>query len=1045
MQDPAKLANVRASPKTDRESSQPREVHIHGRNFRPNRLQNSQGTETDMNLSTRLAHEFSAVVRQRGQGYYWKGLVDVEHANDSEVEARVRGSRTYEVSLDWAGGVLSAWCDCRYFYSSGACKHLWATILAAESHGYLSRAASATYLLLDSGDSYLDEEFDDESSAFAMTPRLRFDKHLAPKPPGWRKQVTELSGHHRPVARPGDGWPSRRQILYVVDVPSSLASAGVVLSLESRICKLDGSWTRPTTLNLKREQIAQLPLAEDRELLSALAGGVSYHKWGYTGFHEPLSMSCLVPHPLAAVVLPLAARTGRGYSRLARNSEGLAPLAWDEGGHWQFGLEIRRSTRRMGAGRRFPPGRGTVWICVPRSWSPQAVSYSRPIAWRRSPKTRLLNGSLFSARLVRSRRPKRDQDELLAALLCSPSLPALDVPEEMRYEETTVQPRPCLRIRADGRSYRARAGDCGRNCPLTTKDGSRRLEPSRGCFEAAARRVLRRDSAAENAAAELLGELGLKFQAPTDREPSAGLGTGAHQAAARRPAHWSRRAGTSKPTVRSSGVRAHFRVEVSTGVDWFELHGEVEYGETTAKLPALLEALRRGENMVRLDDGTYGVLPEEWLRRIGCWPALGAPERRPHPLPPEPGRAAGCAAGHAARGPLRRNLRPRPRGTAPVSRHRGRRAARRFRGLLARLPARRAGLDGVPAPLLVRRLPGRRHGRGQDRPGAGAARDAPRVASRRRDGRARRWWWFRGRSSSTGSRRRRASPRNCACSITLASERNGDDFAAYDVILTTYGTLRRDAVRLKDVEFDYVVLDEAQAVKNAGTESAKAVRLLRGGHRLALSGTPVENHLGELWTLFEFLNPGMLGAASVFKLAGGAARNPDEETRRLLAHALRPFILRRTKEQVARELPAKTEQTVYCELEPAQRKLYDELRQHYRNSLLQRIETEGLAKSKIQVLEALLRLRQAACHPGLIDPKRPASRARSWTCCSSNCARSIDEGHKALVFSQFTSLLRIVRDRLDASGSPTSIWMARRATGRRGWSASRTTRIAGSS
>jgi SNF2 family DNA or RNA helicase len=216
------------------------------------------------------------------------------------------------------------------------------------------------------------------------------------------------------------------------------------------------------------------------------------------------------------------------------------------------------------------------------------------------------------------------------------------------------------------------------------------------------------------------------------------------------------------------------------------------------------------------------------------------------------------------------------------------------------------------------------------------------------------------------------------------------------------------------VEFDYVVLDEAQAVKNADTESAKAVRLLRGRHRLALSGTPVENHLGELWSLFEFLNPGMLGAASVFKPAGGAMRNPDEETRGLLAHALRPFILRRTKAQVARELPSKTEQTVYCEMEPAQRKLYNELRQHYRDRLLQRIETEGLAKSKIQVLEALLRLRQAACHPGLIDPKRQAERSAKLDVLLEQLREVIDEGHKALVFSQFTSLLMIVRNRLDA-------------------------------
>ena len=193
------------------------------------------------------------------------------------------------------------------------------------------------------------------------------------------------------------------------------------------------------------------------------------------------------------------------------------------------------------------------------------------------------------------------------------------------------------------------------------------------------------------------------------------------------------------------------------------------------------------------------------------------------------------------------------------------------------------------------------------------------------------------------------------------------------------------------------------------------MRLLRGRHRLALSGTPVENHLGELWSLFEFLNPGMLGAASVFKLTTSASRSPDEETRRLLAHALRPFILRRTKEQVARELPAKTEQTVYCEMDAAQRKLYNELREHYRSSLLKRIETEGVAKSKIQVLEALLRLRQAACHPGLIDPGRADEESAKLDVLLARLKEVVDEGHKALVFSQFTSLLKIVRQRLDSA------------------------------
>src|SRR5205814_388212 len=131
-------------------------------------------------------------------------------------------------------------------------------------------------------------------------------------------------------------------------------------------------------------------------------------------------------------------------------------------------------------------------------------------------------------------------------------------------------------------------------------------------------------------------------------------------------------------------------------------------------------------------------------------------------------------------------------------------------------------------------------------------------------------------------------------------------------------------------------------------------------------------HLGELWSLFEFLNPGMLGEAKVLKMAGGLGRNPSPEARQLLGMALRPFILRRTKQQVARELPEKTEQTIYCELEGPQRKHYDELRKHYRETLLARVQSQGLAKSKMHVLEALLRLRQAACHPGLIDAKRIA-------------------------------------------------------------------------
>jgi len=242
-----------------------------------------------------------------------------------------------------------------------------------------------------------------------------------------------------------------------------------------------------------------------------------------------------------------------------------------------------------------------------------------------------------------------------------------------------------------------------------------------------------------------------------------------------------------------------------------------------------------------------------------------------------------------------------------------------------------------------------------------------------------------------------------------------DDFAEFDLIVTTYGTLRTDIAELAPIEFDYVILDEAQAIKNADSQAAKAARLLRARHRLAMSGTPIENHLGELWSIFEFLNPGMLGTNPVFKRHTSGGGNLEDEDRSLLARALRPFILRRTKAQVVKDLPEKLEQTLHCDMEPAQRKVYEQLRAHYRTALLRK-ETAELNRSKIEVLEALLRLRQAACHPGLIDPAAAGDPSAKLDMLLPQIAEVVEEGHKALVFSQFTSFLAIVRQRLDQEG-----------------------------
>jgi SNF2 family DNA or RNA helicase len=233
-----------------------------------------------------------------------------------------------------------------------------------------------------------------------------------------------------------------------------------------------------------------------------------------------------------------------------------------------------------------------------------------------------------------------------------------------------------------------------------------------------------------------------------------------------------------------------------------------------------------------------------------------------------------------------------------------------------------------------------------------------------------------------------------------------------DLLVTTYGTLRQDVADLQDVSFDYAILDEAQAIKNPTTHAAKAVRLIQAKHRLAMTGTPIENSLSDLWSLFEFLNPGLLGRSQNFQALTKRLRE-EPASLDVLSRGIRPYVLRRSKEQVLTELPQKTEQTIQCELTPKERKLYDQLRNHYRQSLLGKVADDGLAKSKIHILEALLRLRQAACHPGLVNKAYLKESSTKLDTLEEQLESLLSEGHKALIFSQFTSLLSILKARLD--------------------------------
>jgi SNF2 family DNA or RNA helicase len=238
------------------------------------------------------------------------------------------------------------------------------------------------------------------------------------------------------------------------------------------------------------------------------------------------------------------------------------------------------------------------------------------------------------------------------------------------------------------------------------------------------------------------------------------------------------------------------------------------------------------------------------------------------------------------------------------------------------------------------------------------------------------------------------------------------------VLVASYGLVTRDVERLKAVRFATLVLDEAQAVKNAATRRARAARELDADFRLALTGTPVENHLGELWSLMRVVFPGLLGSWEMFRerFALPIERDRDSARQRALSSALRPFLLRRAKSEVARELPSRTEIDLRVALTAEERRLYDEARLAAVARLTGQADVPSEGR-RFQVLAAITKLRLLACHPKLYDPETrvPSSKLDRFLSLASDLKEG---GHRALVFSQFTSHLALVREALDRDGPP---------------------------
>jgi hypothetical protein len=816
-------------------------------------------------------------------------------------------------------------------------------------------------------------------------------------------------------------------LLYVVEVDKTRRTGELTIALRARTLRKTGGFGKDRSASVAMSALESLADERDRRALpllqaaAAMGSRAFYNHDSPPGYGERCFPSeAPIPTALAGELMPLLSSTGRLFVR-AGAGMALVPAVYDGEPPWDFVLALRRKPDSAGSEISGLLRRGSDSADLS---SPLVVTASGWLVFAQSV-GRIRHFGAFG--ILGSLRghpavtlPTSEEGPFLESLYGLSALPKLELPEALALQEIAGAPQPHLEIRAsDSRSWAGGAADRP-VAELSFRYGAVSVaftDPREAVARIDERRLFRRDRTAETAAVAKLLEAGFHPASEPFGLPSGG---GRFDiTAAKLPAAvgllvaagW--RVEAEGKLYRQAG---RFDLSVTSGVDWFDLHAEVDFDGVSATLPELLRALRRGDNMIVLGDGTFGILPEEWLERYGMLGDMGTVEgERIRFRPAQVGLLDALLAAEPqvsvdalfakARGELNRFA-----GVDPMK------APVQFRGRLR--PYQEAGLGWFSFL--------RQFGFGgclADDMGLGKTIQILAMLA----GRPRKsvgpsivvvpkslvWNWQQEAARFAPDLRILAhvGPDRATDAQTLHRK-----LQEADLLVTTYGLLRKDVAFLRELEMDYVILDEAQAIKNADSESAKAARLLRGRHKLALSGTPIENHLGELWSLVEFLNPGMLGSARAFAHTASAKR-PEPQTLAILSRALRPFILRRTKEEVAPELPKKHEETILCEMEPEQRALYDELRAHYRGSLLGKIAAEGLGKAKLQVLEALLRLRQAACHPGLIDEKRRAESSGKMEVLLARLDEVRQEGHKALVFSQFTSFLALVRARLDAAGT----------------------------
>ncbi|HXH32232.1 MAG TPA: DEAD/DEAH box helicase [Bacteriovoracaceae bacterium] len=968
-----------------------------------------------LTLEQRCVRQFHKTSLGRGRQYFASGRVSEPTWNGRECTLFVHGAGgDYKVQFDFSqaaeAGLLPARCGCPLYARGTICKHLWTSILQIEKvsrpemipeSGLLKIVRERPAPLQERNDRGArgqargqHQSPDRTHQAEPISPRQLSAKSV----PGvqdsanWMERLAQLQGMAtHPAARTSVSFSS----CFVVSAFETASTGKLVMDLWTRSRSISGELGPLRPNRVSAQGVSELYDLIDQEILSTLIKTSNPQTAAPSGRGSGNATTRFtVDSILEGHLLPLLANSGKLY--LSRSPNGVPdsaerPLRMDRGAPWDLELKLA------------PSGPEYYRLDATLVRSGEFLAVSTPLA--------ILGGGflLFDERIGRFTEVRhanwamgfqgpseflvpRDQgDQLLTRILLDPSSPRITWSEELGWTKVIIEPKPSGVFRPlggdplIGRMTLTVSFDyAGRDVPLSE------LETS--FVDAEQKKVYKRNQDFEEKT--LLEALKiLRDPQGTGSVPTGDLHRAANELVL---AGW-----TIFIENQRLRVPHDFSMNVSSSTDWFDLRMDLDFGDVSMTRGDLLTALQAQNGLVKLSDGSLGMLPQDWSSRYASLSQFGE-------MTAEGSLRFSKSQGLMLSSVLNEN----DRVHADEGFQSFRTKIGKFEGVkIAKAPAGFVGelrnyqKDGLSWLRFLEEF--ETGGILADDMGLGKT---IQILA-----------FLLGRTKKKKTKRPHlvVTPKSLAFNWideaqkftpTLKVVRYSGagrsqvlaDLQEVDIVVTTYGTLRTDIDKLQAVDFDVAIIDEAQAIKNPKSQAAVACKQLKASLKIALTGTPIENSITDLLSILEFTNPGLLSAKEV-----------KQDTQAALAKMLRPFMLRRTKEKVLTELPDRSEQVLYCEMGAVEKQFYAAIRERYRASLAEKIEKSGLGRSKMHVLETLLRLRQAACHPGLIDPKRVSEPSAKIQQLLRHMQEVIQEGHKVLVFSQFTSLLAIVRARLE--------------------------------